>query len=47
MFQIVPDRKVTDPSSQAQIVELGEQLWKFSFELLTEKLGKLDYDAAV
>jgi hypothetical protein len=46
-FQIVPDRKVTDPSSQAQNAELGEQLWKISFEILREKLGKLDYDASV
>ncbi|KAI9872010.1 MAG: hypothetical protein M1830_001804 [Pleopsidium flavum] len=42
---IVPDRKVTAPSSQAQDVELGESLWKLSLEVLKEKLGKLDYDA--
>lgn len=42
---IVPDKKVTSPSSQAQDVELGESLWRLSVGLLKEKVGKLGYDA--
>lgn len=42
---IVPDRKVTAPSSLAQDVRLGESLWKLSVEILKEKLGELEYDA--
>lgn len=37
---IVPDKKVTDPSSKAQDVELSEQLWTLSMQLLKEKLGQ-------
>ncbi|KAG6995668.1 hypothetical protein G7Y79_00043g079520 [Physcia stellaris] len=40
---IVPDRKVTDPSKQAQDVALGENLWRLSEQLLTEKIGQLPY----
>ncbi|KAI9830704.1 MAG: hypothetical protein M1826_004533 [Phylliscum demangeonii] len=40
---IVPDRKVTAPSAQAQDANLGEQLWKLSMDLLQQKLGKLPY----
>lgn len=40
---IVPDRKVTEPSKQAQDVELGENLWRLSEDILREKLGKLPY----
>lgn len=40
---IVPDRKVTSPSSQALDENLGEQLWKLSLELLTQRLGDLPY----
>ena len=40
---IVPDRKVTDPSSQAQDEQLGEQLWKLTVQILEEKLGSLPY----
>ena len=41
---IIPDKKVTEPSAQAQDVELGESLWALSIETLREKLGKtLDY----
>ncbi|MCJ1460785.1 hypothetical protein MMC28_011167 [Mycoblastus sanguinarius] len=40
---IVPDRKVTDPSKQAQDIELGENLWRLSEQLLQEKLGRLPY----
>ncbi|KIX94807.1 uncharacterized protein Z520_09497 [Fonsecaea multimorphosa CBS 102226] len=36
---IVPDKKVTDPSTMAQDVELGERLWRLSEQLLKEKLG--------
>lgn len=36
---IVPDTKVTDPSDKSQDVELGEQLWRLSQELIKQKLG--------
>ena len=36
---IVPDRKVTEPNSQAQDEALGERLWKLSREILKEKVG--------
>jgi len=36
---IVPEKSVTDPSKQAQDVELGESLWKLSHKLLSMKLG--------
>ncbi|KAI9839379.1 MAG: hypothetical protein M1837_002103 [Sclerophora amabilis] len=35
---IVPDRKITTVSSQAQDEALGEQLWRLTSELLAEKL---------
>ncbi|KAL8871039.1 MAG: hypothetical protein Q9174_003051 [Haloplaca sp. 1 TL-2023] len=40
---IVPDRKVQEPSKQAQDVELGENLWRLSEEILQDKLGNLPY----
>ncbi|KAI4121229.1 MAG: hypothetical protein LQ338_006484 [Usnochroma carphineum] len=40
---IVPDRKVTEPSNQAKNVELGENLWRLSEQILQEKLGDLPY----
>lgn len=40
---IVPDRKVTKPSKEAMDIELGENLWRLSEELLVEKLGTLPY----
>ncbi|KAL8832310.1 MAG: hypothetical protein Q9191_000364 [Dirinaria sp. TL-2023a] len=40
---IVPDRKVTEPSKKAMDVELGENLWRLSEQLLVEKLGTLPY----
>lgn len=40
---IVPDRKVTEPSKNAMDVELGENLWRLSEQLLVEKLGTLPY----
>ncbi|KAL8803612.1 MAG: hypothetical protein Q9200_006142 [Gallowayella weberi] len=40
---IVPDRKVTDPSKMAQDVELGENLWRLSLQILRDKLGDLPY----
>ncbi|KAL8745426.1 MAG: hypothetical protein Q9190_002428 [Brigantiaea leucoxantha] len=40
---IVPDRKVTDPSKQAQDVELGENLWRLSEQILREQLDDLPY----
>ena len=42
-FQIVPDRKITDPSKQAQDDELGENLWRLSEQILQEKLGSVPY----
>ncbi len=42
-FQIVPDRKVTDPSKEALNDELGENLWKLTEQILKEKLGELPY----
>lgn len=40
---IIPDRKVTEPSSQAQDEQLGEQLWKLTVQILEQKLGSLSY----
>ena len=41
---IVPDKKVTEPSSQAQDVSLGESLWALSIDILRDKLSQtLDY----
>ncbi|MCJ1470767.1 hypothetical protein MMC07_009414 [Pseudocyphellaria aurata] len=37
---IVPDRKVTDPSKQAQDVELGENLWRLSEQILRENSAR-------
>ena len=44
---IVPDRKVTSPSSQAQDIGLGESLWKLSLELIRENLGDPAYEISV
>lgn len=41
---IVPDKKVMEPTKQAQDDEMAERLWKLSIELLRERLGTLDYD---
>ena len=40
---IVPDKKVTSPSSRAQDSEMGERLWALQEELLKEKFGQLPY----
>lgn len=40
---IVPDRKVTDPSSQAMDEKLASSLWKLTKEVLETKIGNLDY----
>lgn len=40
---IVPDKKPTDPSSQAMDETLGENLWKLTEKLLLEKLHTLPY----
>lgn len=40
---IVPDRKVTDPSSKAKDEKLALNLWKLTQEVLESKIGKLDY----
>ena len=40
---VVPDKKVTDPSSQARDEELGERLWKLTLEVIESKLGKQEY----
>lgn len=42
---IIPDRKVSSVSSQAEDEKLGENLWKLGVELLRQKLGHLDYEA--
>ncbi|KAL4876755.1 hypothetical protein BJY04DRAFT_199415 [Aspergillus karnatakaensis] len=41
---IVPDRKPTSPSSEAQSHELQENLWKLTEKILKEKLGSLPYE---
>ncbi|PPJ60752.1 hypothetical protein CBER1_02317 [Cercospora berteroae] len=40
---IVPDRKVTAVSSQAENEALGENLWRLTAEVLEQKLGSLSY----
>ena len=40
---VVPDKKVTDPSSQARDEELGERLWNLTLEVIESKLGKQEY----
>lgn len=40
---IVPDRKVTEASSQAQNTVLGLNLWRLNKEVLELKLGQLPY----
>ena len=40
---IVPGRKISEPSSQAQEDALGEQLWKTMVGILETKLGSLPY----
>ncbi|KAL3424149.1 hypothetical protein PVAG01_03430 [Phlyctema vagabunda] len=40
---IVPDKKVTDPSTQALDDELAENLWDLSETVLRSKLGELPY----
>ena len=42
---IVPDKKVTSPSSQAQDEQLAKQLWMSSDEILRKKLGSLPYES--
>lgn len=45
---IVPDRKVTEPSKQAQDAALGDQLWMLGEQLLREQFsGKLPYSETV
>lgn len=36
---IVPDKKVTSPSSKAQDDELGERLWNLMEQMLKDRLG--------
>ncbi|KAL8894033.1 MAG: hypothetical protein Q9192_004689 [Flavoplaca navasiana] len=43
---IVPDRKVTEPSDRAKDIELGENLWQLSGQILQDKLGDLPYKSA-
>ena len=40
---IVPDKKITQPSSKGQDWEMGERLWRLSLQALKDKLGSLDY----
>ncbi|KAK4949203.1 hypothetical protein LTR66_014052 [Elasticomyces elasticus] len=42
---IIPDRKVSDVSSQGNDEQLQENLWKLTVQLLSDKLGKLPYAA--
>ncbi|KAI1378038.1 NAD(P)-binding protein [Hypoxylon crocopeplum] len=41
---IVPDRKISDVSSQGKDEELGERCWRLVEGILKEKLGTLPYD---
>ncbi|KAL3496035.1 hypothetical protein BJX62DRAFT_194857 [Aspergillus germanicus] len=41
---IVPDRKPTSPSSDAQNHELQENLWKLTEKILVDKLGSVPYE---
>ncbi|KAJ0422861.1 hypothetical protein BJY00DRAFT_322363 [Aspergillus carlsbadensis] len=41
---IVPDRKPTSPSSEAQNHELQENLWKLTEKILVDKLGSVNYE---
>ncbi|KAI5243174.1 NAD(P)-binding protein [Aureobasidium subglaciale] len=41
--QIVPDRKVTTPSSQACDQKLGENLWGLTERIIVSKLGSVPY----
>ena len=43
LVQIVPDRKVTEPSKQARDEQLGENLWRLSEQIIQEKLGSVPY----
>jgi WW domain-containing oxidoreductase len=43
MLQIVPDRKVTTPSSQACDQQLGENLWQLTEKLIVKNLGSVPY----
>ncbi|KAF2274502.1 NAD(P)-binding protein [Westerdykella ornata] len=40
---IVPDRKLTEPSSQAMDPELARNLWNLTKEVLQTKIGNLSY----
>ncbi|KAF2092319.1 NAD(P)-binding protein [Saccharata proteae CBS 121410] len=40
---IVPDRKITTPSDQAQNEELQESLWRLTERVLNDKIGNLPY----
>lgn len=40
---IIPDRKISDPNSQALDDEMGERLWALSEMIFKEKFGSLPY----
>jgi WW domain-containing oxidoreductase len=40
---IIPDRKVTESSGQAQNTVLGLNLWKLTKEVLESRIGELPY----
>lgn len=40
---IVPDRKITEPSKEAQSEDLGDALWMLTEKILMDKLGALPY----
>ncbi|KAL3474808.1 hypothetical protein BJX99DRAFT_231005 [Aspergillus californicus] len=41
---IIPDRKPTSPSSEAQNHELQENLWRLTEQILVDKLGSVPYE---
>jgi WW domain-containing oxidoreductase len=40
---IVPDKKTGEPSSKGKDQEMGARLWRFSMQILGDRLGSLDY----
>lgn len=43
LVKIVPDRKVTTPSSEARDTQLGENLWQLTEKIIVDKLGSVSY----
>jgi WW domain-containing oxidoreductase len=40
---IVPDKKIGLPNSKGQDRDMGERLWRICLEILSHRLGSLDY----